>query len=94
MKIEFILFCPPCYAGSPTLPPVICRSYTGRPWAGLGPKQLRAEFLVSPIIGKIDAPDFLPCGSHCAPHITVNGLPLLERAHSIFPREIEREARS
>lgn len=85
-------YCPPCFPGSLSLPPVFCRSYTGRRWGGIGYEELRGEFLHDLCIGHIDAPNFIPAGAHCAPRITVSGRPLLARAHTIFPAEIEREA--
>lgn len=85
-------WCPPCYPGSPTLPPVICRSYTGRGGAGVSLGAIRGQFIDTLNIGRIDAPDYLPAGSHCSPLITCNGKPVLERPHLIFPAEIMRGA--
>jgi hypothetical protein len=88
--IEFIDYCPPCYPGSMTLPPVCCRTYTGRRWNGISLEDIRPGF--HHLIEQLDAPNFIPAGSHCAPSVTVNGRPLMRRAQTIFPREIDREA--
>lgn len=90
--VPFILFCPPCFAGAASLPPVACNSYTGRRLAGLTVDSLRGAFLHDDLIGRIDAPAYLPAGAHCAPRITVNGQPVIERPHIIYPAEIAREA--
>lgn len=83
----------PCYPGSPKLPPVICRSYTGRPAAGCKAKDIRDGFhIADAFAGQLDAPPVIPAGSHCAPKITVNGLPAIERPSSIYPAEVGRES--
>lgn len=49
-----------CWPGSQTLPPVLCVSYTGSP-AGTRLSNFR---WFSPLFGSIDAPEYLPAGSH------------------------------
>lgn len=51
---------------------------------------IRGVFLDDQAGGPLDAPDFLPAGSHEGENVTCNGLPLNRRAPLIYPREVTR----
>ena len=82
-------FHPAAYAGSLSLPPVMCRSVTGRSFRSLGFDQVRGSFLTSES-GPIDAPDYLPAGSHLGERVTCNGQPIMRKAQTIYGSEVAR----
>jgi len=90
--VDFSQYCSPAYPGSMSLPPVICNTFTGRVWEGLQLEQMRPGFVTAVEIGmgRLDAPARIPAGSHCAPRVTCNGLPVIERPGAIYPREVSR----
>lgn len=87
--LPFYIWNPVAYGGSQSLPPVICRSVTGRAFRSLGLNQVRGSF-IDCVSGPIDAPDSLPAGSHLGENVTCNGLPLMRKAQTIFAREVPR----
>lgn len=87
--VKFIDYNPTAYAGSLSLPPVICRSYSGRSFQSIGIQHVRARFLDT-IHGPLDAPDRLPGGSHQGENVTCNGKPVMRKAQIIFAHEVQR----
>lgn len=87
--IPFITWNPTCYGGSLSLPPVICRSVTGRAFRSLGFSTIRGAYLDN-ISGPIDAPEKLPAGSHLGENVTCNGQPIMRKAQTIYAREVSR----
>lgn len=86
---KFIEWNPTAYGGSLSLPPVICRSTTGRSVRALNPEQVRGAFIDS-ASGPLDAPDYLPAGSHLGENVTCNGLPICRKAQTIYAKEVRR----
>ncbi|MRR49410.1 MAG: hypothetical protein EG825_00620 [Rhodocyclaceae bacterium] len=91
MTTPYIYWAKTAYPGSITLPPVICRSHTGRSFRSLASDAIRCSFLAHDGGGPLDAPDWLPAGSHQGPNVTINGLPSMERPHTIYHAEVRRE---
>lgn len=87
--IPFITWNPTCYGGSLSLPPVICRSVTGRAFRSLDFSGIRGSFLDS-ASGPLDAPEKLPAGSHLGENVTCNGKPMMRKAQTIYAREVAR----
>lgn len=87
--VPFIHVHPACYGGSLSLPPVVCRSFTGRSFRALGMDMIRGSFLDT-ASGPIDAPERLPAGSHLGEKITVGGRPLMRKAETIYAAEVQR----
>lgn len=87
--MPFYYWNPVCYGGSLSLPPVICRSVTGRTFRALPLSMIRGSFLDA-VSGPLDAPDRLPGGSHLGENVTCNGLPLMRKAQTIYANEVLR----
>lgn len=85
----FIGWNPMCYGGSLSLPPVFCRSFTGRSFRSIDFDQVRGSFL-DVASGPLDAPETLPAGSHMGEWVTCNGQPLMRKAQTIYAREVPR----
>ena len=86
---KFFEYSPIAYAGSMSLPPVICRSVTGRSFRSLGLPQVRGSFLDA-IHGPLDAPEHIPAGSHLGENVTCGGQPIQRKAQTIYAREVQR----
>lgn len=80
---------PVCYGGSKSLPPVVCRSFSGHSFRSLRFDQVRTGFFDS-AFGPLDAPETLPAGSHLGERVTCNGKPLMRKAQIIYAHEVPR----
>lgn len=86
---KFVDYSPLAYGGSLSLPPVVCRSATGRHFRSLNLEQIRICFFDT-ISGPLDAPDRIPAGSHLGENVTCNGVPLNRKAQTIYAAEVQR----
>ena len=87
--VPFFTWNPVCYGGSQSLPPVFCRSFTGRSFRTLEIERIRGCYLDT-LSGPLDAPEYLPAGSHLGERVTCNGEYLIRKAVLIYAREVQR----